>query len=254
MTLTTRNTLEAQWLTETGLNLPSNLKYEHWEAIGQQLRTMERSVQWWIGDWLNYGERRWGEKYAQAVLETGKSYSTLTKYASVAGRYEVFRRRQTLPWSHHAAVVGLPEEERDAWLDRAENEEWSEGELRGRLRNKAPEEAVVTMTKSRADALEKEAEAAQELKAERETLKAENQKLKQERQERPPEPPAFSPQPKPATKPKVYVQPNDLGSLEQACENLLELAREHPNLSSFDKSELKKSLEVVAEIVGRFAA
>lgn len=24
-------------------------------------------MQWWLGDWVRYGEGRWGEKYAQAL-------------------------------------------------------------------------------------------------------------------------------------------------------------------------------------------
>jgi hypothetical protein len=28
---------------------------------------------WWIGDWLNYGERRYGEKYAQGTDSEGAS-------------------------------------------------------------------------------------------------------------------------------------------------------------------------------------
>jgi hypothetical protein len=57
----------------------------------------------------------------------------------------------------------------------------------------------------------------------------------------------------PSQKPS-YVKPNDAESLKTACENLIQLASEYPNLSSFDKTELKRSLEQVNEIVGRYLA
>jgi len=40
--------------------------------------------------------------------------------AYVAGRFEVPRRREALSFSHHAELAGLPAEEQDLWLDRAE--------------------------------------------------------------------------------------------------------------------------------------
>ena len=34
-------------------------------------------MHFWIGDWLNYGERKWGEKYKEALEKTGYDYQTL---------------------------------------------------------------------------------------------------------------------------------------------------------------------------------
>ena len=34
-----------------------------------------------IGDWINYGEKRYGDKYADALRRTGPAYDTLGKYA-----------------------------------------------------------------------------------------------------------------------------------------------------------------------------
>ncbi len=57
-------------LTPTGLVISGNVTYEQWAGKLDQLRLMEGSIQWWIGDALNYGEQRYGEKYAQAVDPT----------------------------------------------------------------------------------------------------------------------------------------------------------------------------------------
>ena len=50
---------------------PTELTFEEWTAIGNTLQQVGASLNWWIGDWLNYGERKWGEMYAQAVEVTG---------------------------------------------------------------------------------------------------------------------------------------------------------------------------------------
>jgi hypothetical protein len=70
-----------------------------------------RACQWWIGDWLNYGERAYGEKYAQGMAATGYELQTLTNMAWVAARVEISRRREILSWSHHAEVAALESDE-----------------------------------------------------------------------------------------------------------------------------------------------
>ena len=39
-----------------------------------------QTVQWWIGDALNFGEQRYGEMYTQAIDETGLDYQTLPNW------------------------------------------------------------------------------------------------------------------------------------------------------------------------------
>jgi hypothetical protein len=42
------------------LPLPDALPYEQWAALAQPLGLMDRAARWFIGDWLNYGEDRYG--------------------------------------------------------------------------------------------------------------------------------------------------------------------------------------------------
>ena len=53
-------------LEKTGLTITVALTFEEYEALSQSLVMMEIGVQWWKGDQLNYGEKQYGEKYAQA--------------------------------------------------------------------------------------------------------------------------------------------------------------------------------------------
>jgi hypothetical protein len=119
-------------LTPTGLKLPPNLSFEDWEGIGLHLQTLEsqfeRSLQivrWAIGDWLRYGEHRWGEKYAQAVKQTGLSEQRLMTLNWLAEKVEISRRRKELTIEHHVAIAALPPEDQERLLDEAVQEEWS---------------------------------------------------------------------------------------------------------------------------------
>lgn len=46
-------------VTRTRLQLPDGLSYEQWLDISKQLKHIEGSLMWWIGDWANYGERQY---------------------------------------------------------------------------------------------------------------------------------------------------------------------------------------------------
>lgn len=117
---------------ETGLALPPGLPFERWQALGATLGRLHRSSPWWVGDWLVYGERTYGERYSQALNLTGLEYQTLANCVWVASRIEFSRRREHLSWKHHAEVAACDEAEREAWLDLAERERLSARELRRR--------------------------------------------------------------------------------------------------------------------------
>lgn len=122
--------LMGEWLAPNALTLPSDLPFEQWCQIGEQLNLFEQGVQWWIGDWINYGETRYGEKYLQAIEETGRSYDTLTQYAWVAKTWESCTRVQ-LSWSHHRLLAG--QKDRDKWTKLSLENKWSVSELSRQL-------------------------------------------------------------------------------------------------------------------------
>ena len=117
--------------TKTGLVFSNEMSYDDWQLIGNQLQNMEASIHWWIGDWLNFGEKEYGEMYSQVFDETGirMNYKTMANDKYVAGAIEVSRRRETLSWSHHADVANLEPPEQDELLDKAEREEWTHKEM-----------------------------------------------------------------------------------------------------------------------------
>ena len=106
----------------TGLHIPEETSFDDWQALGVKLRQMEQSVMWWIGDWLRFGERKYGETYTQAIEATGYSKSSLQDAKWVAGAFEPSERSEHLPWSHHAATASLPKSDRAAIMERAATE------------------------------------------------------------------------------------------------------------------------------------
>jgi hypothetical protein len=112
------------------------LDLETWARVGARLASQSRAADWWVGDWIRYGNARFGEKYARAEKLTRYDRQTLMNKAYVAARFEISRRRETLSWSHHADLAALTTEEQEHWLDVAEQERLSVRCLRSELRRR----------------------------------------------------------------------------------------------------------------------
>ena len=117
-------------LTPIGLAVTGNPSFDEWCAEGRDLWRERNKHQWAIGDWVRFGETRFGEKYAQARAITQYAPQTLMNLVFVAERFEFSRRREA-PYSHshHGAVAALPREDQDLLLD------WCklpDGSVRGR--------------------------------------------------------------------------------------------------------------------------
>lgn len=120
-----------------------NFDMADWVKAGQRLGSMARCSQWWLGDWIGYGNTRWGEKYKEAARITNYDVKTLRNIAYVAEQVEVSRRRDNLTWSHHAEVCALDPDEQDRWLDLAAEQNMSVADLRFELRGVRREQKEV---------------------------------------------------------------------------------------------------------------
>jgi hypothetical protein len=117
-----------------GWEAPEKLDRPGWLAAGTSLAEFGRVSNWWVGDWIRYGNTRWGEKYVEAARLTGLDAKTLRNIAYVASRFDLSRRRDKLTWTHHAEVAALLPEQQEDWLDRALALRLSPGDLRVELR------------------------------------------------------------------------------------------------------------------------
>jgi hypothetical protein len=112
-------------VSETGIQFSGELSYEHWEHLMQVLVKMETSFQWALGDALNYGEGRYGEKYTQAMELTGHSYQSLANYSWVARNVPISVRNSQLSWTHHRIVCKLSHSDQAKMLEEAFQKQWS---------------------------------------------------------------------------------------------------------------------------------
>ena len=119
----TNGSLETSPYVEFGekyLSFREDTPFEVWSEVFKRLKSAEKSIQWWLGDALRFGESRYGQKYTQLLEETDYTYGTLRNAAWVAGKYSVSDRHDNLPFGHHQVVASLPSEERHALLSEAE--------------------------------------------------------------------------------------------------------------------------------------
>ena len=125
---------------------PTSITFEQWVIYGRRLGSLGRTVGWWIGDWLRFGNTAYGEKYVRASRITGYDVQTLMNMTYVATSIDPSRRRENLSWSHHAEVAALPVDEQEAWLSRAEEKHFSVHDLRLEVRQKRNRESGQALT------------------------------------------------------------------------------------------------------------
>lgn len=115
------NTLAAHnfVLTETGLTMGQGATEEDWLWMGDILKRFSDSIQWWVGDWLNEGERFWGHTYQAVAEHFGYDPQTIRKWKYVAKNVSLLIRINKLNWTLHSLVADLPEEDQQYWLEQA---------------------------------------------------------------------------------------------------------------------------------------
>jgi hypothetical protein len=126
--------MRAAGVTPTAWSPGEEITLAEWLQHGKRFGSIGRAVGWWLGDWLRYGNSRFGDRYARAARITGYDVQTLTNMVYVSSRFDADERREGLSWSHHAAVAQLEPPERMAWLDLAQRERMSVRCLREAIR------------------------------------------------------------------------------------------------------------------------
>jgi hypothetical protein len=90
-----------------GLKIADDTTIEESLVILDWATGMSNHVGFMIGDVINFGRSKWGEKYNQALNQTGRAYSTLAHYASVAARITPDKRHGALSFDHHRTILTL---------------------------------------------------------------------------------------------------------------------------------------------------
>lgn len=106
----------------TGLDINENTSFEDWQVVGDFLKFLDGSIQWMVGDWLLFGEKRYGSRYTAAMKATGMAKKTIANSIWVARKIPKERRRPSLSFGHHTRVAALPVKKQEALLNRAVKE------------------------------------------------------------------------------------------------------------------------------------
>jgi hypothetical protein len=123
-------------VTRTSMELRPGLTKSEWLEVGRTCALIERASRWWIGDFLNYGERAYGDTYQEAMDLFDLEYGTLANAKWIASEFEFSCRHENLKFEHHYVVASLEPDVREYWLDRAANAvpSWSVRELKARIK------------------------------------------------------------------------------------------------------------------------
>jgi hypothetical protein len=106
-------------LHKDGIEAVGQPTYKQWEKAGEFIKRSHEAVQFWRGDWVNYGELNFDE-WSQHFDPDELSSETLRNEKWVAQKVPPVRRRTGLSWTHHQLVAELEPEEQIEMLDMAE--------------------------------------------------------------------------------------------------------------------------------------
>lgn len=130
-------------LTATGMVVKRDATFEEWTGATEWALAVGEASPWWRSALLSYGERKYGEKYTQAVEATGLAVGTLMNEVYVANQIPPSRRREKVSFALHQEVAPLSPEEQVKWLDKVESEGLNREELRAQIKAaKAEKEGV----------------------------------------------------------------------------------------------------------------
>ena len=127
------------------LILDDSITLEVWKELGQALKQVEGSVQFWLGDWARHGEKMgFSGKYVSAAVYdeleeiTGVERKTLQNYKSVAETTAAVResspRGEQLSFAHYREIASLPEDQQQQMIDRTLQEKFTTVELRNEIK------------------------------------------------------------------------------------------------------------------------
>lgn len=127
-------------VTDVGLEFRKDLEYDQWLTLMATLQQLTTAFQFAIGDALNYGQKRYGEKYAQAMDATGCAYQSLANWSWVASHVPIDNRIAGLSWTHHRLVAHLGTSEQKNILESAKQRGVSVTEFEKELKGEQEEE------------------------------------------------------------------------------------------------------------------
>lgn len=138
--------------TPVELKLPEDMPKADWSHIGQKLLRADQVMQWWIGDWAQFGAGNadkdgWRKK--GALIEFCRAnrvdYGNLRNKSYVSGAVHLSLRRDNVRWSFFQEIAPLKPREQRIWLEKVIDDELTVSNLRQQIRiSKGEDNALVS--------------------------------------------------------------------------------------------------------------
>ena len=127
------------------LILNESISIDEWKELGSQLKQVEGSVQFWIGDWARFGDKKgFTGKYTDSKVYdeleeiTGLDRNTIKNYKYVAEQTSQTRESSPqgddISYTHFREVAKLTPEKQTEFLNKASDEKLSVRELRNEIK------------------------------------------------------------------------------------------------------------------------
>lgn len=119
-------------LEKNQLIFSEEMSVREWKELGNYLSHLQGNIQFWIGDWVRFGEKKGyciSDVYDELEDITGLERITIQNYKWVAEQTSSLRK-EDLSFSHHMAVAKLNESDQAYFLNKASQEKLSVRELR----------------------------------------------------------------------------------------------------------------------------
>ena len=127
-------------ITPHGLVVTGQPTYDDCDGLWQALRTINKTLQFAIGDAAKYIRQRFSDKADQIISDTtGWTFDTIRTYEWTADKIAPERRRMdVLDYSHHQVAAQLSPPEQTEWLARAAEGDgekpWSVAQLKREIK------------------------------------------------------------------------------------------------------------------------
>ncbi|MGN6438493.1 MAG: hypothetical protein ACTHMM_18260 [Agriterribacter sp.] len=143
-------------LEKNKLVIDDSISLDEWKELGQALKQVEGSVQFWIGDWARFGEKKGftGKYVSPKVYDeleeiTGFERGTIQKFKSIAESTSELRdslpRSKDLSFSHYQEVAPLPVPDQKLFIEKAVEQDLSVRELREEIKKSTKQDNMLTL-------------------------------------------------------------------------------------------------------------
>jgi ribosome modulation factor len=122
----------------TGMRVIGDPTMEEWGEVGQALAVFCRGIQLCVGDWLRYGEDRYGELAAQYIDSRDWSDSTIRVYRWLSEKIPHENRFESLSVGHYMATASLPPAQQHDLLETAASDGWTVAQCKDRAKELLP--------------------------------------------------------------------------------------------------------------------